>query len=933
MQKMKKVYKNAGITLIALVITIIVMLILAGVSLNATIGENGILAQAKNATYMQGIASLEEYLNQFYVENYEDLKDSEDKAEALSNYSKSSSWFYKTANGYVVDKNGKINYFLKVENLPEEARKGIVDGKSEGKTYGDYINGIDVYGVTKDLKVYYLKDGFDNVLGASYENQKDEDPTKVVFEAGSVWSKLVSGEEARELTLKDMKDTTTLNIDANSGITSFTDIYNFTSLKKLTLTNINMSSLAGLDNVRDLEYLYLKNVNIGDYSAISKLTKLKYLYVERNGNTEEVDNGQVNKMFAAMAGVDYTKLEYFGIFGYSQIDYYYGEGRNNYASSIKSSVSDISKINNLSASTKNAIKYLYLNNNNITDFSAIEQCNNVSILRIETNNAENLNFIKNMKDILYLIAANNKLNDISILNNSFTKIQILNLRENVQLSVCSELKALNTLNSLYMAGCTNLSVVDVEAIADFYNLIKYKNIDGKYAEYLQGSTQRIYSNKNLADNSEQILALMNMSDANKLKVKKIDLSGNRNLTNECLNKLLSSGFKNLVYLNLNDCSQLSNLDFLEKIPNILELRLANTNILGNEVEKLDKYCSRIGIIQLNTDIDLTKMQKTISNLKTNPISKSDISFLTTEYSKLYITKSLARQLENCTEITYLGTEGIQYIENEDDTIDLSNCKKLTTVYIGSKHKVKLPSSCKYISGIGRMPDFSECSNTIVNINGNGLQNVTPEEWTTCFKTLSNSTSLSRLYFTPNFNVDLEAIKYLSKSSIRYILIGRNLAYFGTFEKLKNIDFRKTDDYVEGTPHFEKLTSVIMPYTGYTSLENFKDCKNLTNLQITNSKITDISAVSNLTNLITLDLSNNSISNLNGLQSLNNLTTLNLNNNSIYNTIYDTSLGANVSNIDIIKNLNSKKLKEIHLLNNKIDDYTELNKLSFNKKEW
>ena len=34
---------QAGITLIALVISIIVMLILAGVSLNATIGDNGII--------------------------------------------------------------------------------------------------------------------------------------------------------------------------------------------------------------------------------------------------------------------------------------------------------------------------------------------------------------------------------------------------------------------------------------------------------------------------------------------------------------------------------------------------------------------------------------------------------------------------------------------------------------------------------------------------------------------------------------------------------------------------------------------------------------------------------------------------------------------------------------------------------------------------
>ena len=931
MQKMKKVYKNAGITLIALVITIIVMLILAGVSLNATIGENGIMAQAKNATYMQGIASLEEYLNQFYVENYEDLKNSEDKAEALSNYSKSSNWFYKTANGYVVDKNGKINYFLKVENLPEEAKKEIVDGKSEGKTYGDYINGIDVYGVTKDLQVYYLKDGFENVLGASYENQKDEDPTKVVFEAGSLWSKVVSGEEARALTIKDMKDTTTLNIDANSGITSFTDIYNFTSLKKLTLTNINMSSLAGLDNVRDLEYLYLKNVNIGDYGAISKLTKLKYLYVERNGNTEEVDNGQVNKMFDAMAGVDYTKLEYFGIFGHSQLDYYYGEGVESYVENKKSAISDISKFNNLSTSTKNTIKYLYLNNNNIADFSAIEQCNNVSILRIETNNAENLNFIKNMKDILYLIVANNKLNDISILDNSFTKIEKLNLVKNVQLSNCSELQKLTTLNGLYMSGCTNLNVVDVEEIADFYNLIKYKSIDSKYQEYLQGSTQRIYSNKNLADNSEQILALMNMSDANKLKVKKINLSSNKNLTNECLNKLLSSGFKNLVYLNLNNCSQLSNLDFLEKTPNIVELRLANTSIIGNEVEKLDKYCTKIGRIQLNGNIDLTKMQKTISNLHiaSSELGK-DIGFLSGEYAKLYISSDLVKQLEKCTEITYLSVDGVEKI---DETIDLSKCTKLKKINVVTDNKIKLPSSITQMSVQGTLPDVSECVNTIVNISGNQMENTTSFEWKEFFSELSNSKSLKSISFNLISNSDLQSIKLLSESSINSIELRKHPSNKAGLGNLKNIDFRKSKEYIEGTSHFENLKYISMEYTGYTTLENFKDCKNLTTLKIVNSKITDISAVSNLTNLITLDLSNNGISNLNGLQNLNSLTTLNLNNNSVYNTIYDASLGANVNNIEIIKNLNSKKLKEIHLLNNKIDDYTELNKLSFNKKEW
>ena len=41
--------QNKGITLIALVITIIVLLILAGVSISAVIGENGIATKAKNA--------------------------------------------------------------------------------------------------------------------------------------------------------------------------------------------------------------------------------------------------------------------------------------------------------------------------------------------------------------------------------------------------------------------------------------------------------------------------------------------------------------------------------------------------------------------------------------------------------------------------------------------------------------------------------------------------------------------------------------------------------------------------------------------------------------------------------------------------------------------------------------------------------------------
>ena len=58
---MKKT-KEKGITLIALIITIIVLLILAGVSLNMIMGDNGILKQAKTATVKQRFAKYKEEL-------------------------------------------------------------------------------------------------------------------------------------------------------------------------------------------------------------------------------------------------------------------------------------------------------------------------------------------------------------------------------------------------------------------------------------------------------------------------------------------------------------------------------------------------------------------------------------------------------------------------------------------------------------------------------------------------------------------------------------------------------------------------------------------------------------------------------------------------------------------------------------------------------
>ena len=60
MKKTKVNYKEAGITLVALVVTIIVLLILAGVTISLALGDNGIIGKAQEASNMYANASKDE---------------------------------------------------------------------------------------------------------------------------------------------------------------------------------------------------------------------------------------------------------------------------------------------------------------------------------------------------------------------------------------------------------------------------------------------------------------------------------------------------------------------------------------------------------------------------------------------------------------------------------------------------------------------------------------------------------------------------------------------------------------------------------------------------------------------------------------------------------------------------------------------------------
>ena len=122
-----------GITLIALVVTVVVLIILAGVSINAVLGDNGIIKKANQAASVTKEAEVKEAINrtilEFYLTNdYETLEDflkakvTEGKIDSVT----------KNADGTLTVKKGE--YSVTVENKTNSSGGSSSGGNTGGET-------------------------------------------------------------------------------------------------------------------------------------------------------------------------------------------------------------------------------------------------------------------------------------------------------------------------------------------------------------------------------------------------------------------------------------------------------------------------------------------------------------------------------------------------------------------------------------------------------------------------------------------------------------------------------------------------------------------------------------------------------------------------------------------------------------------------------
>lgn len=218
--KRKKLRKSNGITLIALVVTIVVLLILAGVSINLVIGNNGIITKAGDAKteYEQAAQDEKTGMNSLYDE--------------MTNLVGENNNGGNTGNSVTIQIGGN-NVTLTKDDFGEYLGKKVTNYKTPGSTETVTV-GSENYTVSTTYRLYYID--FDNKYGDG---------------AGTVYLKADCTGNNYSLPVTD----TSADTEANIKIKNLNPALYEEGVTPPTSTNNNMKAVTWLTNTTNWEGL------------------------------------------------------------------------------------------------------------------------------------------------------------------------------------------------------------------------------------------------------------------------------------------------------------------------------------------------------------------------------------------------------------------------------------------------------------------------------------------------------------------------------------------------------------------------------------------------------------------------------------------------------------------------------------------------------
>ena len=633
-----------GITLIALVITI-VLLILAGVSIAMLTGDNGIFTRANESKIQTALGAVKEGIK--LEETASRIEEKELTPETLLAEGK--------ATRTVQEKEEKYYMYYAI--------KGDTYSGMQGLGKGDLTSLKDVFLIDENLNVKYIASN-----GKEYGDQINEkileDETKIRFssKAFSEYVSKISGVKEDEMKFKWMKNQTNLII-TDPEVDSLQDLVFFPNLTNLQIGKDfngaiapNITSLDGIENCTKLKSIMIVQGKSKDYTAIRYLENLNSFY---KYGKDDYENIIENLKFCKNLKTLTLRATYMNDMGL------------------------ITELKNLTT--------LNLSNNNIKEIKGLGNMTNLKTLDLSSNQIEEVNGLENLKKLKILILSSNKIIDMTPLSEN-EELITLDLKYNPNLDGNREnytgkrLEALNKIGQILEkeGGKIFLDINKLKLFSN-YKILSLMNQKLTTLEPLEGLTELTklelpYNQLTLEDEKSQniLKSMTNLTELN--------LEGNNIKDVKAINSLT-----NLKELNLSGKNHNINLKEIEDIiSNLEELRVSTKDL------KTIVNCNSDKITQLKlpnsnlTEIpDLTKFSKLekislhgnpmienyntileLSSLKELILTNNDLHGKKLDFSQLKNLEILHLNFNN------LWTEDIENLKtlknNKNLTINISN---------------------------------------------------------------------------------------------------------------------------------------------------------------------------------------------------------------------------------------------------------------------
>ena len=255
-------HSEKGITLIALVVTIVVLLILAGVSINLVIGDNGIITRAKEAASQTEVASAKDDM-ELYLTGLRLTKE-QDASFRLADYLSSN-----------IGNEGIEDFLNNGDGTAQVAYKGNKYSVNLEDYTFEYLGKTDGMGVNRHIK---------QVL----DNNNEDVPGIAMVEAGEL--------ETEDLGWKvlSINDDGTVNLIANNNTgfeVSLSGINGYTNGAK-ALNEICSKLYSGLE-INGKKVLSARSANLTDFYDVTYQLNRKYEQgkkIQPVINTKDVEN-------------------------------------------------------------------------------------------------------------------------------------------------------------------------------------------------------------------------------------------------------------------------------------------------------------------------------------------------------------------------------------------------------------------------------------------------------------------------------------------------------------------------------------------------------------------------------------------------------------------------------------------------------------------